>query len=88
MNTANNNIIDTIKSKAILLTLLQSDEHKTLKTALTDERGTGVTLLEFSTGDYAVLDKTQEGTYMTYLFEELEEADSCFETCASQWDTD
>lgn len=83
MNTAHNNIIE---SKTVLMALLAYADNDVLEThntpdAHSRQAGLNVTLLRLATGEYAVCDKQQEGSYTTYLFDEEESAHNCFNAC-------
>lgn len=76
---------NSIESKAVLYSLLRDQDnyvlkHHTMNTAWGMSVGANVTLLELSTGDFAVCDKSTEGDYLSYLFDKETDAEVCYQT--------
>ena len=88
MNRANGNVID---SKSVLMSLL-ADPENAICNQVHDEKLThlSVTLLKLRCENFAVCDKSMEGSYVTYLYEDYDEqrAMDAFAACVQNFDTD
>ena len=76
MTTTTTNPID---NKAILFSILRDAENnvvesRTLQTPQGEAVGLNASLVELSTGDWVVLDKSFEGNYLIYIFDGDEDA--------------